>query len=243
MVIAMYNAEKWIADTIACLLQQTYQKFEIIIVDDCSTDDSVTIVKQMEDPRISLYRNESNSGPAYTRNVGIRKARGQYLAYMDADDLCNADKLEKQIRYMERTGCAFCFHGYEFADEDGVRSGKVVHVPERITYHQALKNTTISTITVMFDRYQIPDEVLFMPLSARGEDTATWWQILRHGYVAYGIDEPLSVYRRCTGTRSSNKLDAVYGTWKMYRRNEGLGFFYSVFCFLGYIFHAIRRRV
>lgn len=110
-------------------------------------------------------------------------------------------------------------------------------------YKDALKRTTISTITVMFDRKQISNEVLYMPLDARGEDTATWWKILRHGYTAYGIDEPLSVYRRYGGSRSSNKLDAVCGTWKMYRRNEKLGILRSSYYFCCYILNAVKRRI
>ena len=243
VVIPMYNAEKWIAVSLECLQKQTYENIEIIIIDDCSTDGSVQIVRNITDERIRLFINEKNKGPAFSRNRGILEARGRYLAYMDADDLCDRQKLEKQIKFMQKNGCAFCFTGYEFADGDGRRNGKIVHVPETMTYREALRNTTISTITVMLDRQQIPDETLFMPLDARGEDTATWWKILRHGYVAYGIDEPLSVYRRNSGTRSANKLDAVYGTWKMYRRNEGLGFVQSLRCFGGYLLNAVRRRM
>jgi teichuronic acid biosynthesis glycosyltransferase TuaG len=112
-----------------------------------------------------------------------------------------------------------------------------------VDYEYALRHTIISTITVMFDRNQIPEEVLYMPLDARGEDTATWWKILRHGYIAYGINEPLSVYRRHEGSRSSNKIDAVYGTWKMYRQNEKLGLVKSMRCFLSYVCNAIKRRI
>lgn len=242
IVVPVYNAERWIENALDCLLKQTYQQFEIIIVDDCSTDRSMELLEKIQDARIKVFRNEKNSGPAFARNQGIKNAAGRYLAYMDADDLCDATKLEKQITFMRKTGCAFCFTGYEFAGEDGVRNGRIVHVPEKITYHEALRNTTISTITVMFDRSQISDEVLYMPLDARGEDTATWWKILRNGYVAYGIDEPLSIYRRSGGTRSSNKLDAVYGTWKMYRKNEQLGLLKSMWCFSGYIMNAIKRR-
>lgn len=245
IVIPVYNAKEYIEETVDCLLKQTYENYEILLVDDCSTDESYIIMERLrtKSDKIRCLQNEKNSGPAYTRNHGIRCAKGRYLAYMDADDLCDADKLECQISYMQRTGCAFCFTGYEFAGENGKRNGKIVHVPEKITYQEALKNTTISTITVMFDRWQIPDEVLFMPLNARGEDTATWWQILRSGYDAYGIDCPFSVYRRHGGTRSTNKFDAVYGTWKMYRQNEKLGFFKSFVCFMGYIKNAVKRRI
>lgn len=243
IVIPVYNSEKYIKETIECILNQTYKNWEIIFVDDGSKDSSVDIIREYRDERMHLYQNGKNRGPAFTRNQGIKKAQGRYLAYMDADDLCDADKLEKQIRFMKKTGCAFCFTGYEFAGEDGKRNGKIVRIPEKMEYKDALKKTTISTITVMFDRKQIPDEVLYMPLDARGEDTATWWKILRHGYTAYGIDEPLSVYRRYGGSRSSNKLDAVYGTWKMYRRNEKLGILRSSYYFCCYILNAVKRRI
>lgn len=243
IVIPMYNSEKYIGETIQCILNQTYKNWEIIFVDDGSKDKSVQIVKEFQDSRMHLYQNEKNYGPAYTRNQGIRKAQGRYLAYIDADDLWDADKLEKQIRFMQRMGCAFSFTGYEFAGEDGKRNGKIVQIPAEVDYYYALKHTTISTITVMFDRTQISDEVLYMPLDARGEDTATWWKILRHGYVAYGINEPLSVYRRYAGSRSSNKLEAVHGTWKMYRKNEGLGFWKSCYYFSNYVMNAVKRRM
>lgn len=243
IVIPVYNSEKYIKETIECILNQTYKNWEIIFVDDGSKDGSVDIIRDYQDERMHLYQNEKNQGPAYTRNKGIEKARGRYLAYMDADDLCDADKLEKQICFMKKTGCAFCFTGYEFAGEDGKRNGKIVRIPEKMEYKDALKRTTISTITVMFDRKQISNEVLYMPLDARGEDTATWWKILRHGYTAYGIDEPLSVYRRYGGSRSSNKLDAVCGTWKMYRRNEKLGILRSSYYFCCYILNAVKRRI
>lgn len=243
IVMPVYNAEKYIEKTMESILNQTCGNWELICVDDCSTDRSMEILEKYTDERIHLYKNERNSGPAYTRNHGIQKASGRYLAYQDADDLWDADKLEKQLAYMKRTGCAFSFTGYEFAGEDGIRNGKVVHVPAEVDYHYALKHTTISTITVIFDRMQIPDDILYMPLDARGEDTATWWKILRHGYTAYGIDEPLSVYRRYAGSRSSNKLSAVYGTWKMYRQCEHLSFIKSGYYFCNYILNAVKRRL
>lgn len=243
IVMPVYNAQKYLEDTIASVQNQTFEDWELICVDDGSTDRSMEILKKYKDARIHLYQNEKNSGPAFTRNHGLEKASGQYLAYLDADDLWDVDKLEKQFGFMKRTGCAFSFTGYEFAGEDGVRNGTVVHVPSVVDYRYALKHTVISTITVMFDRMQIADDVLHMPLDARGEDTATWWKILRQGYQAYGMDEALSVYRRYAGSRSANKLDAVYGTWKMYRRCEHLPLIQSAYYFCNYILNAVKRRL
>ena len=126
IVVPVYNSEKFIEETVQCILGQTYQEWELIFVDDCSNDRSVSVIQGYRDPRMRLYQNSKNMGPAYTRNQGIAKARGRYLAYMDADDLCDRDKLEKQIHFMQRTGCAFSFTGYEFAGEDGVRNGKEI---------------------------------------------------------------------------------------------------------------------
>lgn len=243
VVIPVYNAEKYIEDTLHCILNQTYKKIEVVIVDDVSTDNTLTKIKAFHDERIKLYQNDKNSGPAVTRNKGIEAATGRYLAYMDADDLCDLDKIEKQMHFIKEKDCAFCFTGYEFADENGVRNGKVVHIPERVDYEYALRHTIISTITVMFDRNKLSNEILSMPTNARGEDTATWWKILRHGYIAYGIDEPLSVYRRHGGSRSSNKFSAVYGTWRMYRDIEKLGLVKSLVCFTSYVWNAVKRRL
>lgn len=245
IVIPVYNAEKYIEEAIQCILNQTYQEWEIIFVDDGSSDESLSIIEEYlkKEKRMHLYQNSENRGPAYTRNRGIKKAQGRYLAYLDADDLWDADKLEKQVRFMQKKGCAFSFTGYEFAGEDGKRNGKIVRIPNKVDYKYALKHTIISTITVMFDRQQIPDNVLSMPLNARGEDSATWWKILRHGYTAYGINKPMSVYRRHGGSRSSNKLDAVHGTWKMYRQCEHLPLLKSGYYFVCYLLNAVKRRL
>ena len=243
IIIPTYNSEPYIEATLDCILNQTYKNLEIIIVDDVSKDATLEKVRAISDDRIKIYQTEKNSGPACTRNKGIEVATGRYLAYMDADDLCELDKIEKQVRFMQEKDCAFCFTGYEFGDENGVRNGKIVHIPEQVDYEYALRHTTISTITVMFDRNKLSNEVLSMPTNARGEDTATWWKILRHGYIAYGIDEPLSVYRRHGGSRSSNKFSAVYGTWRMYRDLEKLGLIKSIICFMSYILNAVKRRL
>ena len=109
IVVPVYNSEKYIQETIQCILDQTYQNWEIIFVDDCSKDKSVQIIERYHDKRMRLYQNKKNRGPAYSRNKGISKAQGRYLAYMDADDLCDRDKLEKQLRFMQDLGCAFSF--------------------------------------------------------------------------------------------------------------------------------------
>ncbi len=245
IVIPVYNAAPFLQDTIRTVKEQTYPEWELIFVDDASTDESLQLLQkfQEDNQRIEILSLPENGGPAAARNAGIRKAKGRYLVYLDADDVWDKDKLKKQLAFQKEKDCAFSFTGYEFADETATRNGKVVHVPRSISYEEALQNTTISTITVMFDRTKIPTELLLMPENCQREDTATWWNILKHGYTAYGLDEPLSVYRRHAGSHSANKLKAVIGTYRMYREQEQMGFFKTIRYMMKYIYGAVKRRL
>lgn len=248
IVIPVYNAAPYLKETIQAIEEQTYSNWEVIFVDDASTDDSLQILQtykaQREGKRrVEVLTLQANQGPAVARNTGIREAKGRYLCFQDADDIWDKDKLQKQLAFMQKKQCAFSFTGYEFADETATRNGKVVHVPEEICYNEALKNTTISTITVMFDRSILPEEFLFMPEDCQREDTATWWNILKHGYTAYGLNEPLSVYRRHAGSHSANKWNAVKGTWRMYRQQEKLSVPKAAYYMTFNLLNAVRRRV
>ena len=244
VVIPVYNAERFLKDTIKTLNDQTYTNWEAIFVNDCSKDNSVKIIEEemKNNSRIKLINHEQNSGAAIARNTGTKNASGQYIAFLDADDLWNKEKLEKQLNFIKEKGCAFSFTGYEFANENGIGNGKVVHIPSQMNYKQALKNTTIWTSTVMFDMKKIDKELIKMP-DVKSEDSATWWKILKNGYLAYGLNEVLSYYRRTAGTLSSNKLEAVRRIWNLYRNVENLNIFYSFYNFCFYAVNAVRRRV
>ncbi len=144
---------------------------------------------------------------------------------------------------MEENNYEFTFTGYEFADEKGIGNGKVVKVPEKINYKQALKNTTIWTSTVIFDVEELGKELIDMPNVRRGQDTATWWKVLKTGVIAYGLNESLSLYRRSNNTLSSNKIKALKRTWNLYRNVEKLSFFTSLYNFCCYCLNAVKRRV
>lgn len=246
IIVPVYNAEKYIVETIEHVAAQTYRDWELLLVVDGCKDASVQVIRAYQEAqgekRLRVLVREENVGAARARNEGLQEASGRYIAYVDADDLWMPEKLELQLEFMKEKQAAFVFTGYEFADEQGVGSGRVVHVPPRLTYRQALKNTTIFTSTVMFDTRQIPKEKLRMP-DIKSEDTALWWKVLRQGYTAYGLDRNLVLYRRPQRSLSSNKLEAVRRIWNLYRKAENLSVPYSIYNFCFWAYRAVMRRI
>ena len=246
IVVPVYRAEKYIEETMDCVRAQTYTDWELLLVEDCGPDQSrqriEEYIQRTGDGRIRLLTHPTNLGAARARNLGVNEARGRYLAYLDADDLWVPDKLKKELAFLKERQAAFVFTGYEFADENGKGTGKVVRVPATITYKEALKNTTIFTSTVMFDMEQLSKEQLQMP-QIKSEDTALWWRILRQGYVACGLDENLVKYRRAGKSLSSNKLEALRRIWNLYRKAEGMSVISSAWHFCFWAVRAVQRRI
>lgn len=246
IVVPVYHAEKYIAETMDAVLAQTYKDWELLLIVDDPMDSTIreieTYIRQTQDKRIRLFVQEKNQGAALARNRGVEEAKGRFIAYLDADDLWKPMKLEKELDFMKQKEAAFVFTGYEFADENGTGTGKVVRVPKKLTYKEALKNTTIFTTTVMFDTKKIDKEMLRMP-NIKSEDTALWWKVLRNGYDAYGLDENLVYYRRPVVSLSSNKIEAVRRIWNLYRKAENLSVPYSCYNFCFWAVRAVLRRV
>lgn len=244
IVIPVHNAEKYINETINSVINQTYQNWELILVDDCSTDKSIDKIKDIikKNKKIKLIKLKKNSGAAIARNTGIDEAKGKYICFLDADDIWDKEKIEKQIKFITKNNYAFIFTGYEFMSEDGIPNGKKVFVPLKIKYSEALKNTTIFTSTVMFNMQKLSKNDIYMP-NVKSEDTATWWKVLKKIDFAYGINEILVYYRRSSGTLSSNKFVCIKRTWNLYRNVEHLGIFSSIYNFIFYLFNAVRRRI
>lgn len=242
IIVPVYNAANYIEQTIQSVLAQDYENWELILVENGSADDSVAKIQAFDDERIRLIIMDGNAGAANARNEGMRQATGTYVGYVDADDLWRPDKLSRQIAFMHEKNAAFAFTGYEFGDENANPTGKIVRVPETLSYRQALSNTTIFTSTVLFDTRRIEKDKLYMP-NVKSEDSALWFQILRYGVTAYGLDENLVIYRRPANSLSSNKLEAMRRIWNLYRKQEKLNIFYSMYLFVGWAFRAVKRRV
>lgn len=252
VIIPVHNAEKFIKDTIDCVRAQSYKDWELLLVEDGSTDRTMDLMtdylKEVNDERIRLTvrgitsEEERTFGAARARNLGISLAKGRYIAYLDADDRWREDKLERELAFLEEKQAGFVFTGYEFGDENAAGTGKIVHVPETLSYGQALANTTIFTSTVMIDTQKIEKSLIEMPY-IKSEDTASWWRILRTGVTAYGLDENLVIYRRAGKSLSSNKIEAMRRIWNLYRQAAGLSVWSSACHFVPWAYRAVKRRV
>ena len=246
IVVPVYNAAKYIEQTVSMVQKQTYTDWELILVEDCSKDESRKVLQNLEnslrDSRIRVIYKEKNEGAAKARNTGVMAATGEYLAFLDADDIWKEMKLEKELAFMKQKDAAFVFTSYEFGDEQGNGTGKFVNVPDTLNYKQALSRTVIFTSTTLFDLKKLGKELVTMPV-VPSEDSATWWQILRAGYTAYGFQEVTTVYRRPPKSLSSNKGKAIQRIWYLYRKVERLSLPVSIFCFIGWAVRATLRRL
>lgn len=271
VIVPVYGAEDYIAKTVAMVEAQTFENWELLLIEDASPDKSAQVVRSAlagcgqqdvsadlsgqisnvrtaevytdeQDRRILLLCKEKNEGAAAARNTGLKLAQGRYIAFLDADDVWFPDKLAREFAFLQERQAGFVFSAYEFGTQDAAPTGKIVHVPPVLTYKEALSRTVIFTTTVLLDRERIADELIEMPL-VESEDTATWWQILRAGHKAYGLDETLAIYRRPPKSLSSNKIKALRRIWNLYRRQERLSVFRSLRYFIPWAFRALARRL
>lgn len=241
IIIPSYNASKFIRETITSVRQQSYQNWEMIVVDDYSSDDTCKIIEQEcgEDFRIKLIKLDMNKGPAHARNVGIKNARGKYLAFIDADDTWLPEKLQKQVSFMQSKDIAFSFTEYRQISEDGKWCGKIVSVPVSVTYNELLKETIIGGHTVMLDI----EKIGFFEYSGEyHEDYITWLNLLKRCKVAYGLQEDLARYRQVNKSRSRNKLKSAYRMWRVFRDTLKLPKMQAIWCLISYSAKALIKN-
>lgn len=245
IITPLYKCENFIEETIKCVIGQTYKKWEMLLIDDCTPDNSSEIVKKYSqiDNRIKYFKLDENSGAAIARNRGLKEAKGRFIAYLDADDLWKKDKLEKQIKFMIENNYAFTCTDYEKINEEGNSLNKIVRIPRKVNYNLFLRNTIIQTVGVIVDTKKTGKELLAMPNIRRRQDAATWCQLLKSGYDCYEVPENLSYYRVVNNSLSSNKIKAIKGTWFLYRKIEKLSLLKSCICFIGYAFNAVKKRI
>ncbi|AFJ01902.1 Putative N-acetylgalactosaminyl-diphosphoundecaprenol glucuronosyltransferase [Methylophaga frappieri] len=241
IITPLHNAEEYITQTIESVLGQTYSNWELIIVDDVSSDNSVVLVEKYvaQYARVKLIRLEQNSGAAVARNAAIKVAKGRYLAFLDSDDLWLPTKLEKQLAFMQETGHPFTYTAYEKINESGRLIGKV-GVPVRVNYQQLLKTCYLGCLTVMLDRTYFDD--ISMPLIRRRQDFGLWLRLLKKVDFAYGIRDVLGQYRVHEKSISSNKFTTSAYTWQLYRQVEQLNLLKSLYYFGQYSIRGFLRN-
>lgn len=241
VIMPMYNSEKYIAQAIDSVRNQTCTNWEIIVMDDLSTDRSVEIVKEYthRDGRIRYYQENEKSGVAKARNDAMRQARGRYLAFLDSDDMWMPEKLERQLEFMKEKNAAFVYSGCDVVDENGNDTGKMRNVPEQINYRKLLHGNVIPCLTVLIDKSVTGD---FQMPQMGHEDYAAWLTILRQIPDAYGINEPLAMYRENSQSVSANKFRAIKWAWNVYRKNQKLPVYKSVWYLAGHITQALKKR-
>lgn len=240
IICPSYNAEKFISQTIESVLQQTVTSFELIVVDDCSTDKTIECVKSFSDERICLFVNEKNSGAAFCRNKAISEAKGTYIAFLDADDLWDKTKLDKQIQFMKKNHYDFTYTNYEEINEDGKSLGRVISGPKKITFRKFKHMDYVGCLTVMYRREIYPN--LEIPVSLKKNNDYAMWLLLAKKAPCYLLNESLGFYRRHeTGSISSGKKSSLFKHHiSLYKILYGFGsiraFFYALrnVCFYFY---------
>ena len=232
-----YNAEKTIKISIDSILAQTFEDWELIVVNDASTDKTVDYIPN--DPRINIVTNEKNSGVSKSRNVGIELAKGEYLAFLDSDDLWRADKLEKQLQFMKENDALISYTASAFINRAGEASQYVMEAEKTLCYDDLLKRNLMSLSSVMIRR----DLMIPFPLTEMiHEDYVVWLKLLKEHGLAYGLNEPLLIYRMGEATKSSNRLTSAKMTYNAYRY-VGYGVCSACFLTMRYATHSIKKRM
>ncbi|UTB40008.1 glycosyltransferase family 2 protein [Faecalibacterium duncaniae] len=240
IIMAAYNTEKTIEQAINSVLCQTYTNFELLVVNDCSTDRTAEWVKSIaaKDSRVRLISNVKNNGVSYTRKHGLEEAKGDWIAILDSDDAWEPEKLEKQIVLQRRTNADLLFTGSAFMDSEGHPIDWCLHAPKEVTYRQLLKQNVLSNSSALVRKE------LYAKYYAIGdgmhEDFAIWLSILKEGKKAYGVDEPLLIYRIAKSSKSGNKVKAARMNWNTYRY-VGLNLMEAIYYECWYIFNGIRK--
>lgn len=240
IITPSYNSAKFIGKTIDSVISQTYKNWEMIIIDDCSTDSSAEFIKTYEekDSRIKLVQLKENSGAAVARNIGIQLAQGRFIAFLDSDDSWLPEKLEKQLKFMLINNYYFTYTSYFKINENNEILG-TMYIPSKVNYSQLLKTCVIGCLTVIYDAEKIGKQEF--PLIRKRQDFALWLKILKKVDYAYGLQENLANYTIRSDSISANKLNAAKYNWFLYRNIEKLSLFVSFYYFLHYVIKGIIR--
>lgn len=240
IITPSYNSSQFIAETIRSIQSQSYKNWELIITDDCSTDNSCEIIESFihEDSRIKLIRLEKNSGAGVARNTSISASSGRYIAFCDSDDRWYPDKLAKQLEFMSKKNCALTYSSYDICDENNNIMGYVECLPN-LNKSQIKRDNGIGCLTAIYDTMKIGKH--YMPKLRKRQDWCLWIEIISSCKKAYGIQEPLALYRDRSNSISSNKLEMLKYNYQVYhnflKKNAVTSLSLLTFKFIPYYFY------
>ncbi len=238
IITPCYNSSNTIAKTIESVRQQSFQDWEMLIIDDCSTDNSAQIIAeyQKQDSRIKYFQTDKPSGsPSLPRNIGIENAKGEWIAMLDSDDMWMPEKCQEQLDFAIKNNYGFVYSDYEKMDWGGQRAERFIRVKERASYQDMLCVNSIPCCTAMVKRELIGDN-RFKPVPI--EDCCLWLDLLRGGTIAYNTGKIHALYRVQMRSRSSNKLKMIVVRWKMLRSMEHLGIVQSCWYLLYFLLYG-----
>lgn len=240
IIVPVHNSALYVADTIRSLEAQSVRDIEIIVVDDCSTDDTVSVIRELAglDPRIRLIVNSEDVSVSEVRRTGAIASPGEWIALCDSDDKWEPDKLAKQIARQKETGADIVYTGASFVYEDGTKPDWIQQVPEHIEYRELLKQNIILNSSVMVRKDLYIDNCIAPDNSH--EDFCCWIKLLRNGAVCSGINEPLLIYTLKKSSKSGSKLRSFAMNWRTYRF-IGLNVFMSLYYSVFYVIRGIRK--
>lgn len=243
IITPCYNGEQYIEDTIKSVISQDFPDFEMLIIDDCSSDGSARIIKQYstKDQRIKYFKTSKKSGsPSLPRNIGIENSRGKYIAFLDADDIWLPKKLDSQVRFMEDNNLDMSYSFYEKIDWNGVRDNRIVKTRIVATYKSLLISNSIPCLTSMIRKSVIGD-TRFKHIQQ--EDYCFWLDILNKGVQAHNLCEVTALYREAKNSRSANKLDMFKGHWNVIRNHQNIGFLQACYYMITYAISGFSKYI
>lgn len=241
VIMPAYNAERTITEAIESVLNQTYSEFELIVINDCSTDETKEIVEKYvaSDSRIKLINNSINTGVSTSRNTGIMNAKGEYIAFLDSDDMWRKDKLEKQLDVMVSNKAILSYTASSFIDSSGKQYNYIMEAEEKTSLGTLLKKNLISCSSAMIKSDVM--KTIKMPNDKMHEDYYVWITVLRKYRFAFGINEPLLIYRLGSNTKSSNRLKSAKMIYNTYYA-VGYNHLFATLLTLRYTIYSVLKR-
>lgn len=241
VIMPAYCCERFIGEAINSVLSQTYQDFELLVIDDCSNDGTADIIREFaqRDLRVVYLHNEQNMGVAKTRNRGIGESRGKYIALLDSDDVWDPRKLERQLALLQECDASIAYCSYGFIDENSKVIKKAFIVPEKTDFQHMLTSSVISCSTALISAELLKAHTFRSDIYH--EDYALWMELLAIPVSAAGDKEILAYYRQVSGSRNSEKLHAAAERWRIFRVNLNLGLLKSIWYFAGYAINGVMK--